>query len=75
MSPDIGLPTPEAEVKRTTFAMLKEQNRLKRIQTEEPKNHYLVEAVSNLARSINNQLNTPTTFQLEKTEFTLSEHD
>jgi hypothetical protein len=55
--------------------MLKEQNRLKRIQTEEPKNHYLVEAVSNLARSINNQLNTPTTFQLEKTEFTLGEHD
>ena len=62
LTPEIGLPTPEGEVKRTTFAMLKEQNRLKRLQTDNPKYLYLIETIANLARSILNLTATQTPF-------------
>jgi len=61
-NPDIGLPTPEGEVKKTNWALLKEQNRLKKMQTDEPKYKYLVEAVGNIARSISNHQNSQTNF-------------
>jgi len=55
--------------------MLKEANRLKRIQTAEPKHLYLIEAISNIARSLSNQQNIATPYQLDQTAFTVGEHD
>jgi hypothetical protein len=45
------------------------------MQTEDPKFKFLVETVGYIARSIANHQNTQTTFQLEKTQYTLTEHD
>jgi len=50
--PEIGLPTVESTDKKGTFAMLKKNMRMKRMQTDDPHFKHLVEAVSNLGRAI-----------------------
>jgi hypothetical protein len=54
LTPEIGLPTPEDTTggKKSGFAMLKEKQRLGKLRTDWPKYHYLIETLSNLARSI-----------------------
>ena len=42
---------------------------------EEPHFNYLIETISNLARSMKNSTGTKTRFMLEQTNFTLTEHD
>jgi hypothetical protein len=45
------------------------------MQTEDPKFRYLIETISNIARGISNQTNTPTSFQLDQTDFLIGERD
>ena len=50
-APEMGLPTSEdLNQKKSTFALAKEQQRLEKLQTDKPKNMYLIETVSNLVR-------------------------
>lgn len=65
LSPEIGLPTPQAEVKKSSFAQLKEANRLKRLQTDEPHFQFLFEIIGNIGRSINNSNHSATIYQLD----------
>lgn len=62
-NPEIGLPTPEnLNEKKGRFALIKRTLRQKKLLTDEPHFHYLVETIANLARSIKNQQNKQTKY-------------
>jgi hypothetical protein len=75
LTPEIGLPTPEDTngEKKSGFAALKERQRLGKLRTDSPKYHFLIETLSNLARSIHQPLQTP--YGLEDLGFNLTDQD
>ena len=51
--PDMGLPTQEdSNVKQSMWSMLKEKNRMKKLQSDNPKYQYLCETVGNCLRCL-----------------------
>lgn len=80
---DIGLPTQDdPNQKMSMFSMLKEKNRQKKLHSENPKFHYLIETVANLMRSLHVEapvkLKDPsrqTPLQFEDSGFVLSDHE
>ena len=81
--PDMGLPTPEdTRVKSTPFALIKEQSRLKRLHSDDPKFVYMIEVIGQVARTLHitvgegDDVKTETSpFALEDSGYVLSQHN
>jgi hypothetical protein len=68
LEPEVGLPTPETQEKKGSFALLKRNMRLQKQHTDEPNHRFLIEAVANLARATRNRRGVPTIHMLDNAQ-------
>lgn len=76
--PEMGLPTPEdPNAKKTNFALLKEQQRMKSFQSDDPNYNNLLIVIGNLARTlrVSEDSSNQTPYAEEDSGFTLTEEE